>query len=61
MQNEPHFQNKELNSEDYAAEEGRADIVKNCAGLIALIGGTVFTGVKIIPKIAKGISKIKKA
>lgn len=60
MSNENRFIDQKLDSKDYAAEEGRADAVKNGVGLAALLGTVVVVGRKLVPKIVKGIGKITK-
>jgi hypothetical protein len=60
MSNESRFTNQKLDSKDYAAEEGRADAVKNGAALVTLLGTVVVVGRKLVPKIVKGIGKITK-
>lgn len=60
MSNENRFTDQKLDSKDYVAEEGRADVVKGVAGAVGLLGSVVIVGRKLIPKIVKGIGKITK-
>ena len=55
MSEENRFTDQKLDSKDYAAEEGRADVVKGVAGFVGLLGSAVIVGRKLIPKIVKGI------
>lgn len=61
MSEENRFTDQKLDSKDYAAEEGRADVVKGVAGFVGLLGPVVTVGCKLIPKIVKRISKITKS
>ena len=60
MSDENRFTDQKLDSKDYAAEEGRADLVKGVAGFVGLLGSAVIVGRKLIPKIMKRIGKITK-
>lgn len=59
MNNEKHFRDQKLDSQDYTAEEGRAEVVRNGGGLLTALESAV-VGRKLILKIVKGIGKITK-